>query len=488
MAIDDEHKRPDADDLTALASLQPAAPPAPDANDDDSEDDDQHMGVGDSVIREVATLLEEDALDAVRTLCSDMEPTDMAELLTKLGPERRQQLVDILGDLIDPEAFSYIDQDIRYDLFENMPAQRIAAIVNGLESDDAINLINDLEEDRQHDIMRHLSRKMRAAIEEGLTFDEDSAGRLMQREFVAVPQFWTVGKAVDYLRAAADNLPPSFYDLFIVDQAHHFVGSIPLSRVLCAQRNVRIETLASEDHLTIPVDMDREQVAHLFRRKDLLSAPVVSEDDKLIGMITVDDIVDVIDEEAEEDILKLGGVSDSDIYLPTLETARSRSWWLGVNLITAIIASIVIAQFEGTIAKLVALAALMPIVASMGGNAGTQTMTVVIRALATKELSRSNTWRMVAKEFAVGIINGMFFALVLGALVWWWYDDAYLALVIALSMIVNLMAAGLSGILIPIGLDRAGLDPAPSAGVFLTTVTDVIGFMAFLGLATILLI
>lgn len=454
----------------------------------ESDEDESHLGLADTVIREVRALLEEDALDAVRALCSDMAPTDMAELLTKIDPDKRQQLVDILGDVIDPEAFSYIDQDIRYDLFDTMPAPRIAAIVNGLESDDAISLINDLDEDRQREILRHLSRKVRAAIEEGLTFDEDSAGRLMQREFVAVPQFWTVGKTVDYLRAAAGNLPASFYDLFIVDANHRFVGSVTLSRVLCAQRNVRVETLADEDHLTIPVDMDREQVAHLFRRKDLLSAPVVNEDDKLIGMITVDDIVDVIDEEAEEDIMKLGGVSDSDIYLPTWATARSRSWWLAINLVTAIIASIVISQFEGAIAQLVALATLMPIVASMGGNAGTQTMTVVIRALATNELSRSNTWRMVAKEFAVGSINGTFFALVLGGLVWWWYEDAYLALVIALSMVVNLMAAGLSGILIPIGLDRAGLDPAPSAGVFLTTVTDVIGFIAFLGLATVMLL
>lgn len=457
--------------------------------DDHGDDEDEsHLGLADHVIREVRTLLEDGALDAVRTLCSDMAATDMAELLTKIDPDKRLQLVDILGDLIDPEAFSYIDEDIRYDLFETMPAQRIAAIVNGLESDDAISLIYGLDEDRQREILRHLSRKVRAAIEEGLTFDEDSAGRLMQREFVAVPQFWTIGKTVDYLRAASDNLPPSFYDLFIVDHAHRFVGSIALSRVLCAQRTVRVDSLVGEDYVTIPVDMDREQVAHLFRRKDLLSAPVVDEDDKLIGMITVDDIVDVIDEEAEEDIMKLGGVSDSDIYRPTLATARSRSTWLAVNLITAFVAAAVISQFEATIGKIVALAALMPIVAGMGGNAGTQTMTVVIRALATKELSRSNTWRMVGKEFAVGSINGTVFAILVGGVVWWWFGAAELAGVIAAAMIINLTMAGLAGILIPVGLDRVGIDPAPSAGVFLTTVTDVTGFLAFLGLATLLLI
>lgn len=463
------------------------APVAP-AIEAEGEEEESHLGLGDDVIREVITLLDEDALDAVRTLCSDMAPTDMAELLTKVDSHQRDQLVEILGDLIDPEAFSYIDQDIRYDLFDTMPAQRIAAIVNGLESDDAISLINDLEDDRQREILRHLSRKVRAAIEEGLTFDEDSAGRLMQREFVAVPKFWTIGKSVDYLRAAADNLPPSFYDLFIVDQSHKFAGSVPLSRVLCAQRHVRVDSLADEDHVTIPVDMDREQVAHLFRRKDLLSAPVVDEDDKLIGMITVDDIVDVIDEEAEEDIMKLGGVSDSDIYRPTWATARSRSTWLAVNLLTAFVAATVISQFEATIGKIVALAALMPIVAGMGGNAGTQTMTVVIRALATKELSRSNTWRMVGKEFAVGSINGVVFALLVGSVVWWWFGELDLAGVIAAAMVINLTTAGLAGILIPVGLDRAGIDPAPSAGIFLTTVTDVTGFLAFLGLATLMLI
>ncbi len=476
---DDEKERLDALDHAIAEEPAPAV---------EDEDDEQHLGLTDEAIREIIVLLDEDALDAVRALCSDMAATDMAELLTKVDAERRSLLVDILGDLIEPEAFSYIDQDIRQDLFDTMPAPRIAAIVNGLESDDAISLINDIDEDRQKEILRHLSRKVRAAIEEGLTYEEDSAGRLMQREFVAVPQFWTVGKTVDYLRAAADNLPDSFYDLFIVDQAHRFAGSIPLSRILCAQRIVRVDTLIGEDHVTIPVDMERGEVAHLFRLKDLLSAAVVDEDDKLVGMITVDDIVDVIDEEAEEDIMKLGGVSDSDIYRSTLSTARSRSTWLGVNLVTAFVAATVISQFEDTIGKIVALAVLMPIVAGMGGNAGTQTMTVVIRALATKELSRSNTWRMVGKEFAVGSINGFVFATLVGSVVWWWFGQPQLAGVIAAAMIINLTIAGLAGILIPVALDRLDIDPAPSAGIFLTTVTDVTGFIAFLGLATLLLI
>lgn len=459
---------------------------APD--EDDLHEDNAHLGLRDTFITEVQTLLTEGASDAVRSLCADMATTDMAELLTKLVPDQRLLLVDTLGDLIDPEAFSYLDQDIRHELFAEMPGARIATIVNALESDDAISLINDLDEDRQSEILRHLSRKVRAAVEEGLTYDEDSAGRMMQREFVAVPQFWTIGKTVDYLRAAATNLPESFYDLFIVDPTHKFIGTVSLAKVLCAQRTVRVESLAHEDNITIPVDMDREEVAHLFRRKDLLSAPVVDPDDKLVGMITVDDIVDVIDEEAEEDIMKLGGVSDSDIYRTTMDTARSRSLWLAINLVTAFIASSVVAQFERVIGQVVALAALMPIVAGMGGNAGTQTMTVVVRALATKELSRSNTWRMVLKEFLVGSINGTLFALLVGCVVYFWFHDARLSAVIASAMMINLVMAGLAGILIPVVLDRMNIDPAPSAGVFLTTVTDVTGFFAFLGLATVIML
>lgn len=458
------------------------------AADDGMADAEDDLSLDDATIAEVKKLLDDNAIDALRTLCADLAATDMAELLTKVDPDTRRLLVDVLGDTIDPDTFTYLDDDIGVAFLPHMAPARVAAIVNELDSDDAIRLIETLEEDQQGEVLRHLSRRVRAAVEEGLTFEEDSAGRLMQREFVAVPQFWTIGKTVDYLRAAASSLPDRFYDIFIVDPVHKFAGSIPLSRVLCAQRTVKVESLTQEDHVTIPADMDREHVAHLFRRNDLLSAPVVDKDGKLIGMITVDDIVDVIDEEAEEDIMKMGGISDSDIYRPTLATARSRSGWLAINLVTAVIAATVISQFEAAIVQIVALAALMPIVAGMGGNAGTQTMTVTIRALATKELSRANTWRQVTKEFAVGSINGLIFAALIGSLVWWWYGNPSLAGVISAAMIINLTAAGLAGILIPVSLHRIGIDPAPSAGIFLTTVTDVTGFLAFLGLATWLLL
>jgi magnesium transporter len=307
---------------------------------------------------------------------------------------------------------------------------------------------------------------------------------MMQREFVAIPQFWTVGKTVDYLRAAAGTVPEKFYDIFIVDPMHRFIGSASLSRVLCAQRAIKVDTLVGEEHVTIPVTLDREQVAFLFRRKDLLSAPVVDDDNHLIGVITIDDIVDVIHEEAEEDILHLSGVSDTDIHRPVISTAKTRFFWLAVNLVTAIAAASVINIFKGTIEKIAVLAVLMPIVAGMGGNAGGQALAVTIRALATKDISSANSLRAIAKESAVGILNGILFALIIGSVVFLWFHNARLGAIIATAMTLNLVAAGFAGAAIPILMTRLGHDPAPSAVVFLTTVTDIVGFLAFLGLAS----
>lgn len=451
-------------------------------------DDEHQVGLSDAFISEILELLDHQYTDRIQELCRDLSAPDAAELLIKVSPSSRHQLVEILETVIQPETFSYLDHEMLNDLLEHMSGAHVAAIVNELESDDALRLIDDLDEERRHEIMRHLSRKVRAGVEEGLTFPEDSAGRMMQREFVAIPQFWTVGKIVDYLRAASDALPDKFYDIFIVDPMHRFVGAVTLSSVLCAQRAVKVDTLVSEEHVTVPVDMDREQVAFQFRRKDLLSAPVVDGDNRLIGVITVDDIVDVIDEVAQEDFLKLGGVSDSDINRNAVSTAKARSSWLFINLFTAFLASFVIGMFESSIEKVVALAVLMPIVASMGGNAGTQALAVLVRAIATKEVSATNAWRIVGKECVVGLLNGIAFAVILGAAVWWWYGDLKLGIVIAASMVLNLFAAGLFGALIPVALARFGLDPAPSSGVLLTTVTDVVGFLAFLGLATVFLL
>ncbi|HRI76799.1 MAG TPA: magnesium transporter [Alphaproteobacteria bacterium] len=447
----------------------------------------EQLGLSDDFIRDVALLLEDDLTADIREKCAGLTPPDAAELLTKVGP-LRHRLVDILEDDLAPESFSYLSYEILNDLLGNMSGPHIAAIVNELESDDAIHMIDELDETRRSEIMRHLSRRVRAVVEEGLNFPEESAGRLMQREFVAIPQFWTVGKTADYLRAASESLPDKFYDIFIVDPMHKYIGSVTLSDVLCTQRSVKMESIVDENRAKVPITMDQEQVAQIFRRKDLLSAPVVDDDGRLVGVITVDDIVDVIDAEAEEDLLSMGGVSDSDIYSSTLTTVRSRSTWLLVNLFTAFIAACVISLFEGSIEKIVALAVLMPIVASMGGNAGTQTLTVAVRALATKELSSANAWRVIGKESLVGMLNGVFFALLLGTAVWWWFQDLKLGLVIASALVINLLVAGFFGAFVPVTLTRMNIDPAPAAGIFLTMMTDVIGFMAFLGLATIFLL
>ena len=453
----------------------------------DLEVDEHQIGLSDDFIRDVSELLEKNEAEKIREACRDLSPPDTAELITKSRPDERSRLIEVLETQINPETFSYFDRDTLNSLLEHMSGTYIAWIVNELDSDDAINLINDLDEDRRSDIMRSVSRNVRAVVEEGLTFPERSAGRLMQREFVAVPQFWTVGKAIDYLRAAS-ALPDKFYDIFIVDPTHRFVGEVTLSSILCAPRTTKVDALMQDQRVTVPVDMPQEQVAHLFRRKDLLSAPVVDDDNRMIGVITVDDIVDVIDREAEEDFLKIGGVFNSDIFRPMLSTARARFWWLAINLGTAFLDTAVISMFEHTIEKVVALAALMPVVASMGGNAGTQTLTVVVRALATKELTAANAWRMVGKELMVGLFNGVIFAAIMVGIVVVWYHDLRLGLIMGAAMIFNLVAAGLSGALIPMALDRVGFDPAHSGAVFLTTVTDVVGFFAFLGLAAMFLI
>lgn len=454
----------------------------------DTAEEQQQVGLSDAFIREIADLLDQDYTDRIQELCYDLPAPDAAELIVKLDDARRHKLVEVLEDDLHPETFSYLDRDMLNNILEQMSSKNIATIVNELDSDDAISLITNLDEERQGNILRHLNRNLRAAVEEGLTFPEDSAGRMMQREFVAIPQFWTVGKTVDYLRAAAGTLPERFYNVFIVDPMHRFVGAVSLSQVLCAQRSVKVDTLVDDEHVSIAVDMEQEKVGHLFRRKDLLSAPVVDEDEQLIGVITIDDVVDVIQEAAEEDLLKMGGVSNSDMFRTPLSTVQARFWWLTINLFTAFINTFVISMFSEAIEKIIVLAALMPVVTSMGGNAGTQTLAVVVRAIATRELTAANTWRTVFKEFLVGSINGLLFGLIMAVGITLWYQDLRLGGIMAAAMLVNLAAAGLSGTLIPLALDRAGFDPAHSATVFLTTVTDVVGFAALLGLAAWLLV
>lgn len=446
------------------------------------------LGLQDDDIGRIREALDEEDHEKLKFLFEELGPYDKADLLEKVNVETRLRLLSFGHSLFEPEVFTYIQEEVRRQILEEMEPSQIAGIISELDSDDALDLILPLEEEFKHEIIRKLSAKTRLVLQEGLSFPEESAGRLMQREFVAVPQFWTVGKTIDYLRAAADDLPDNFYDLIVIDPSYHIAGEIPLHRLVRARRSEKLEALTLDETHPIPATMDQEEVAEIFRNEDLASAPVVDEDGRLLGIITYDDVIDVIDEEAQEDLLKLGGIEEDDLYRSIIPTAYSRFRWLFINLFTAFMAAAVVSLFQVTIEKVVALAVLMPIVAGMGGNAGTQALTVAVRALATKELSDTNRWRFIGKEVAVGMVNGVMFAAIVGLVAGLWFHDPKLGTVIASAMITNLIVAGFFGAAIPITLDKLDIDPAIASSVFLTAMTDCIGFMSFLGLATLFLI
>ena len=443
------------------------------------------------LVRQICDALDAAEVERIEELVLPLHYADVADVIEALGAEDRKLLIEIIRPHFEPETLTRLEQPVRSEVIEQLGTADLAAAIGGLETDDAVEVLEHLDDEVQSQVLEAVSIEDRTLLEEGLSWPEDSAGRLMQRELVAVPSFWTVGETIDFLRAAAerdsDELPEEFYDIFVVDPKHKPVGTIPLSRVLRTKRPVKVSDLMTPEMRLVPVDMDQEEVAFLFRQYDLASAPVVDEAGRLVGVITVDDVLDVIDEEAEEDIMRLGGVVETDLYRAVLDTTKSRFSWLVVNLGTAIVASIVIGFFEVTIRQIVALAVLMPIVASMGGNAGTQTLTVAVRALAMKELTASNTLRAVGKEVLVGGFNGILFAGLMGIVAWLWFASPAIGLVIAAAMVINLLVAGLAGVVIPLGLERTGVDPAVASGVVLTTVTDVVGFLAFLGLAALFL-
>ena len=439
------------------------------------------------VIRQVEAALAEDKADDVRALLAELSATGQASVLEQLSEPEREKLVGILKRDLDPETLIELDQDVLENVLDQLDSKDIAAAARELETDDAATILDELPEEERQEVLAELPPAERAEIESALAYPEGTAGRLMQRSLVKVPDDWTVGQVIDHCREASD-LPEDVYDVFVVDAAGVLRGSVPLGRMLRTKRPVPILDIVDPDIPSVPATTEQHEVAHVFRDQNLVSCPVVDDERRLLGVIMVDDVVDVIDEEAEEDLLKMGGVGIDDMHAPPVRTARLRALWLAVNLLTAVLASLVIGQFEHSIEKIVALAVLMPIVASMGGNAGTQTVTVAVRALAMGELTAANALRFIAKEAAVGGLNGFLFALLMGAAVVAWYHDWRLGAVIGAAMICNLLAAALAGTLIPLGLQKFGVDPAVSSTVFLTTVTDVVGFLAFLGLATIFLL
>lgn len=452
------------------------------------ERDEEHSAhLCDDDIRDIIDTLHNQDADTVHAVLEELSPADTADLLSKISDDDRRELLDMYSENFNPDSFAEMDPELQRSMLSALPADQVAEIISAVESDDALELISNLDDDFQKEIMHKLSAKTRIAVEEGLCFPEDSAGRLMQREIVAVPDFWTVGKTIDYLRNSSDDLPERFFDIFVVSPAYHIVGEIPLSALTRSKRSTKLAALTLDGAHVIPATMDQEEVADIFRRDNVISAPVADENGRLLGVITIDDIIDVIDEEAGEDILALAGVDQSDLYRAVWATTGTRFRWLFLNLLTAILASVVISFFGATIEQIVALAILMPIVASMGGNAGTQALTIAVRALATKEISETNTLRVIWKEVLVGTLNGSIFAIIAGVLAALWFASPMLGVVIALAMVINLTVAGLFGAGIPIFLDRHGADPAVSSAVFLTTVTDVVGFFAFLGLAALLL-
>ncbi|EXL09896.1 magnesium transporter [Aquamicrobium defluvii] len=414
---------------------------------------------------------------------ASLHESELGDLLEALQPDQRRSLVELLGADFDFSALTEVDEAIRLDIVENLPNEQIAQAVQELDSDDAVYILEDLDQEDQDEILAQLPFTERIRLRRSLDYPEESAGRRMQTEFVAVPPFWTVGQTIDYMREDKD-LPDSFSQIFVIDPTFKLLGAVHLDQILRTKRAVKVEDIMHETRHAIPATMDQEEAAREFEQYDLLSAAVVDENERLVGVLTIDDVVDVIQQEAEEDLMRLGGVGDEELSDTILAASRSRVPWLLVNLFTAFLAASVIGLFDHTIERVVALAVLMPIVAGMGGNAASQTMTVTVRALATKDLDIYNAWRIIRREMGVGFINGIIFAMLIGTVAATWFSDPYLGGIIAGAMVINMFVAALAGILIPLVLDRYGIDPAVASAVFVTAVTDVVGFFAFLGLAS----
>jgi len=418
-----------------------------------------------------------------RTL-KELHPSDSADIIENLALENRSKLIELEGFNLEPEIFIELNESIQTEIFLLLSIDSIANILKHLESDNALKILENLDENKKNTVLDKLSPKDRYILQEGLNSPEDSAARIMQREFAAIPSNWSVGQTIDYLRENKD-LPEDFLEIFIVDANFKPIGTVASSKVLRTARDSIMDSIMKEMQVLIPVNMDKEEVGHVFENYNLVSAGVVDKNNKLVGMITGDDVFTVLKDEAEEDVLRLAGVGDEEITDSILQKTSRRFNWLLLNLLTALLATWVISLFGASIEQMIALAFLMPIVASMGGNAGMQTLAVTIRALATKELSSGNITKIITKEFAIGVLNGIIFAIITSVIVQLWFNELNLSILIAISMILNMIVAGLFGILVPVSLKKFNIDPAIASSVFVTTITDVIGFLSFLGLGAL---
>ena len=416
-----------------------------------------------------------------------LHPADIADIIEQLNTTDRARFIRLYDTEFYGDILSEIDEHIREEVISELNPDVLAEAVRDLESDDVVDIVEDLEEEQKETILKALDEGDRVAVQSLLSYPERSAGRLMQREVVMAPEHWSVGMAIDFLRNDA-NLPEQFYHIVLVDPRLHPVGNVSLGKLMSSKRSVLLKEIIEDVFQVIPADQDEADVAYAFNQYHLISAPVVDMENRVVGVITIDDAMVVLDEELEEDIMLLAGIGDSSVSDTIFETVRGRLPWLAVNLVTAILASIVIAQFEATIAQFVALAILMPIIASMGGNAATQSLTVAVRAIATKDISSTNIGRVIRREVGVGILTGLIFAVSMGLIGVFWFGTAMLGVVIAISMLINLVVANLAGTIIPVILEKLGIDPALASGAFVTTVTDVVGFFAFLSIAGILLL
>lgn len=437
---------------------------------------------------DVLDAVEEGNAAALDALLDPLHAADIADLLEQITQRDRRALLSLWKGGMDGDVLSELDDNLREEVINSLAPAELAEAMRDMESDDVVDLIEDLEDAQQEAVLTALGDTGRAAVEKALAYPDDSAGRLMQVEMARAPVHWTVGEAIDYLRSDV-SLPDQFYHLVLIDARAKPQGYVTLGRLLAAKRATLLTQITEDSFRTFHTHDEQGAIAYAFNQYHLISAPVVDDDDRLVGVITIDDAMEVLDDEHEEDILRLAGVSgESELSDSVVETTKQRFPWLAVNLATAILASLVIALFEDTISSLVALAVLMPIVASMGGNAGTQSLTVAVRAIATRDLTTSNVWRVIRREIAVGAINGAIFAVAMGAVGIVWFGTPLLGVVIAASMIINMVVAGLAGTGIPILLEKCGVDPALASGAFVTTVTDIVGFFSFLGLAAVILL